>query len=297
MEAKIVVKDKVATGDNTVFVCDNTDYTIKFDFDEEWSAESVKTARFIYNDQFQEVVFEGDTCAAPAVTDTIVLAIGVYAGNLRTTTPAFFNCATSVLRGSETHSDPPQDVYDQLIELWSSKSDSDAVRFTEQTLTDEQKAQARENIGAAAGSGGTSGKAWAEILNTEVEEATAIFTLSDLGGLTDILILWRGLINAAANAGGYVIEINSIPITDSSAVPVAKAGTAGGYGNTRLHYNGLYWEVLKSNGGSSATLKNVNQANTLNNLTMGVGACEALLFRINATDRAAVSGNLTVYGR
>lgn len=131
MEAKIVVKDKVATGDNTVFVCGNTDYTIKFDFDEEWSAESVKTARFIYNDQFQEVVFEGDTCAAPAVTDTIALAIGVYAGNLRTTTPAFFNCATSILCGSETHADPPKDVYDQLIELWNSKSDSDAVRFTE----------------------------------------------------------------------------------------------------------------------------------------------------------------------
>lgn len=147
------------------------------------------------------------------------------------------------------------------------------------------------------GGGGTSEKAWAEILNSDIEEATARFTLSDLGGLTDILILWRGLINAAVNAGGYVIEINEIPITDSSAVPVAKAGAAGGYGNTRLHYNGLYWEVLKSNGGSSATLKNVNQANALNNLTMGVGACEALTFWINATDRAAVAGNLTVYGR
>lgn len=147
------------------------------------------------------------------------------------------------------------------------------------------------------GGGGTSEKAWAEILNSDIEEATAYFTLSDLGGLTDILILWRGLINAAANAGGYVIDINEISITDSSAVPVARAGAAAGYGHTRLHYNGLYWEVLKSNGGSSATLKNVSPASTLNNLTMGVGACEALVFRINATDRAAVAGNLTVYGR
>lgn len=147
------------------------------------------------------------------------------------------------------------------------------------------------------GGGGTSEKAWAEILNSDIEEATARFTLSGLGGLTDILILWRGLINAAANSGGYVIEINEITITDSSAVPVARADAAGGYGNTRLHYNGLYWECLKSNGGSSATLKNVNQANTLNNLTMGVGACEALTFRINTTGNAAVSGNLTVYGR
>lgn len=183
-----------------------------------------------------------------------------------------------------------------------------AVLYTAQELTDEQKAQARENIGAAdknatggggdaPSGGGTSGKAWAEILNADVEEATARFTLSDLGGLTDILILWRGLINAAANIGGYAIQINEIPITDSSAIPVAKAGAAAGYGNTRLHYNGLYWECLKSNGGSSATLKNVSQASTLNNLTMGVGACEKLLLTINTTGNAAVSGNLTVYGR
>lgn len=151
--------------------------------------------------------------------------------------------------------------------------------------------------GDAPSGGGTSGKAWAEILNSDIEEATAYFTLSDLGGLTDILILWRGLINAAANLGGYAIEMNGILITDSSAVPVARAGTNVGYGNTRLRYNGLYWECLKSNGGSSATLKNFSPASTQNNLTMGVGPCEKLRLVINTTGNAAVSGNLTVYGR
>ena len=151
--------------------------------------------------------------------------------------------------------------------------------------------------GDAPSGGGTSGKAWAEILNSDIEEATAYFTLSDLGGLTDILILWRGLINAAANIGGYLIEMNGILITDSSAVPVARAGTNVGYGNTRLRYNGLYWECLKSNGGSSATLKNFSPASTQNNLTMGVGRCEKLRLMINTTGNAAVSGNLTVYGR
>lgn len=151
--------------------------------------------------------------------------------------------------------------------------------------------------GDAPSGGGTSGKAWAEILNSDIEEATAYFTLSDLGGLTDILILWRGLINAAANIGGYLIEMNGILITDSSAVPVARAGTNVGYGNTRLRYNGLYWECLKSNGGSSATLKNFSPASTQNNLTMGVGPCEKLRLMINTTGNAAVSGNLTVYGR
>ena len=151
--------------------------------------------------------------------------------------------------------------------------------------------------GDAPSGGGTSGKAWAEILNSDIEEATAYFTLSDLGGLTDILILWRGLINAAANIGGYLIEMNGILITDSSAVPVARAGTNVGYGNTRLRYNGLYWECLKSNDGSSATLKNFSPASTQNNLTMGVGPCEKLRLMINTTGNAAVSGNLTVYGR
>lgn len=221
MEAKIVVKDKVATGDNTVFVCGNTDYTIKFDFDEEWSAESVKTARFIYNDQFQEVVFEGDTCAAPAVTDTIALAIGVYAGNLRTTTPAFFNCATSILCGSETHADPPQDVYDQLIELWNSKGDSDAVRFTKQTLTDEQKAQARENIGAAGGGASP----YKTLYSQTLEEAGAVsVTMDDEAAACNDYLMYLAVLKGDAAASfnykttvfGAMYAVNNVRAVDAS---------------------------------------------------------------------------------
>lgn len=233
MEAKIVVKDKVATGDNTVFVCGNTDYTIKFDFDEEWSAESVKTARFIYNDQFQEVVFEGDTCAAPAVTDTIALAIGVYAGNLRTTTPAFFNCATSILCGSETHADPPQDVYDQLIELWNSKGDSDAVRFTKQTLTDEQKAQARENIGAAAESGsggdapsgGGGASPYKTLYSQTLEEAGAVsVTMDDEAAACNDYLMYLAVpkgdaavsFNYKTTVFGAMYAVNNVRAVDAS---------------------------------------------------------------------------------
>ena len=310
----IVVRNKIARTDEeqAQIVCGNSDYTIKFDFDEEWSAETVKTARFIFasNGKYIDVQFSGDECHMPVISDTTSVLVGVFAGNLCTTTGALIHSIPCITDPGGTPVEPTPDVYAQLMERFNAMVPPAAVLYTAQELTDEQKAQVRENIGAAdknatggggdapsGGGGGTSEKAWAEILNADVEEATASFTLSDLGGLTDILILWRGLINAAANNGGYAIYINEIPITDSSAVPVAKAGAAGGYGNTRLHYNGLYWECLKSNGGSSATLKNVNQVNTLNNLTMGVGACEALMFWINATGNAAVSGNLTVYGR
>lgn len=39
---QIIVNNKVAIGDGTVIVCDNSDYIVEFLFDEEWNAYEVK---------------------------------------------------------------------------------------------------------------------------------------------------------------------------------------------------------------------------------------------------------------
>ena len=43
----ITVKNKVARADRVIIVCDNSDYTAVFDFDDEWSAYDTKTARVV----------------------------------------------------------------------------------------------------------------------------------------------------------------------------------------------------------------------------------------------------------
>lgn len=101
----ISVVDCVATyqkrdGD---IVCGNkTKYEIQFSFDAEWDAHATKTARFIWNNEYFDVEFTGDTCAVPVITGTSECSVGVYAGDLKTTTSAEIKCRPSILCGRET---------------------------------------------------------------------------------------------------------------------------------------------------------------------------------------------------
>lgn len=81
-------------------VCGNDDYQIRFNFDAEWDAYSSKTARFSWNGQYKDVDFTGDTVTVPALFNTSVLLVGVYAGDISTTTRARITCVPSVLCGT-----------------------------------------------------------------------------------------------------------------------------------------------------------------------------------------------------
>ena len=85
-------------------VCGNSDYQIKFTFDSEWDAYTTKTARFIWNGEFTDVDFSGDTCDVPIIHNTSEVKVGVYAGELHTTTSAVIGCHLSVLCDTVTPS-------------------------------------------------------------------------------------------------------------------------------------------------------------------------------------------------
>lgn len=114
---QINIKDKVARADRVIIVCDNSDYTAVFDFDDEWSAYETKTARFVYGGTYTDVVFTGNSCPIPEIHDSRSLTIGVYAGDLHTTTPAYVSCVPSILCGNGIPADPTPDVYAQIMEL------------------------------------------------------------------------------------------------------------------------------------------------------------------------------------
>lgn len=113
----IMVRRKTAANPMARIVCGNSDYKISFNFDEEWAAHGVKTARFIWNGQYADVVFTGNVCDVPVITNTTMVAVGVYAGDLRTTTPALIRCDKSILCGDGLPVEPRPDVYAQIIEL------------------------------------------------------------------------------------------------------------------------------------------------------------------------------------
>ena len=121
MQILIEVTEKVAAVSGTpVIVCGNSDYTVRFLFDSEWDAYIAKTAEFRYwrdgERKRAEVFFEGDTVSVPILRDIDEVEIGVYAGDLHTSTPARVPCARCITDGAPVHDPPAPDVYDQLME-------------------------------------------------------------------------------------------------------------------------------------------------------------------------------------
>jgi len=114
----VVIRDKIAAAsDQVIYVCGNSDFIINFDFDEEWNEFTAKTARFIHNGGFTDVVFEGNQCAVPIISNTHNIKIGVYAGDLRTTTPAYISAKKSILCGGGFPASPVDDVYNQIMDM------------------------------------------------------------------------------------------------------------------------------------------------------------------------------------
>lgn len=118
----IEVRDKIATlkSKNFNLVGGNNDYDVVFDFDEDWQDLNAKTAIFVFdNENPVYVPFDGNVCEGVAINDATMCLIGVFSGDLRTTTPAVVDCVyRSILdEANGTPAPPKEDVYNQIIDL------------------------------------------------------------------------------------------------------------------------------------------------------------------------------------
>ena len=129
MNINISIRRKKASSPASHIVCGNTDYQITFTFDSEWDAYDVKTARFIWNGQYVDVVFTGNVCPVPTIRNATLCMVGVYAGDLHTTTPAYIKCDKSILCGDGAPAEPTEDVYSQIMEKLNSGDIGGASAF------------------------------------------------------------------------------------------------------------------------------------------------------------------------
>lgn len=121
IEINIVDKHPTVIG-SPVIICGNSGYTIDFDFDDEWGDIAYKTARFVYVQngevKYQDVPFGTEPCPVPILANTKEVRVGVYAGDLKTTTPAVIPCARSILCGTDQIEEgPTENQYNQIMEL------------------------------------------------------------------------------------------------------------------------------------------------------------------------------------
>lgn len=126
----ISVENKIASvaDKNAVIVCGNSNYKAVFAFDSEWENYKVKTALFATENGDNgtiAVVFEGNECDIPPLTNTTIVGVGVASGDLTqgeevelaTTTPAYIGCLLSIKDLGGITKPPAPDVYDQIIAL------------------------------------------------------------------------------------------------------------------------------------------------------------------------------------
>lgn len=117
----IIIRNKTASAVNPpCIVCGNSDYNVKFDFDDEWQAHNSKIGVFAYNRcgewRSENVLFEGDTCPVPALHGVRSVWIGVTAGDVRTSTPADVPCRMGATDFSDTTEKPSEDIWTQILD-------------------------------------------------------------------------------------------------------------------------------------------------------------------------------------
>ena len=121
----IGICDKIAKPTSGEYIiCGNSDFTVIFEFDDEWDDYPTKTARFSYEGKYQDVVFEGNECPIPFIIGTKYIDIGVFAGEWISSTPARVRAKESIV-DEGIPDEPPSDVYAQIIELCE-KASTDA---------------------------------------------------------------------------------------------------------------------------------------------------------------------------
>lgn len=121
----VSIKDRQTIVDGDPFIiCGNSDYVMRFEFDAEWDNYQTRTARFVYTRRntvkFQDVIFTGNDAQIPALFSVTSVTVGVFAGNLRTTTPARIPCRLSVRCGTGSPDNLTPSQYDRIMELLAS---------------------------------------------------------------------------------------------------------------------------------------------------------------------------------
>lgn len=118
----ITVRDKVPKVENPlIVVTDNSDYTLRFDFDREWDDIRYKTVVVANEagDEIEKILMDGNTCTLTAINGKMWrIKVGVTAGDIITTTPCDIRILPSILAflGGRVPA-PPDDIYSQIMKL------------------------------------------------------------------------------------------------------------------------------------------------------------------------------------
>lgn len=121
---KVVDKVPIVVSGPQYVVCDNSDYTVVWQLDEEWAQFESRTMQVNYKDgTYERVLFTGNTCALPALPVPGPVHVGLFAGDIHTTRPARLLAVRSATTDSGEERDPMPNGYAQAIKALDGKLD------------------------------------------------------------------------------------------------------------------------------------------------------------------------------
>ena len=166
-EINIKVRDKCAEGEG-VIICNNSDYTVVWDLDGEWTPYDTKTMRVNLADgSYQDVVFSGDSAPLPVLTASGWVSVGLYAGDIHTSRAARLLALSSVLTSGGSPASPAEDVYAQIMaklnEL-STVSPEDIAKAVEDYLAEHPAASASMRVEGGYIQFSGDGKTWENVI-------------------------------------------------------------------------------------------------------------------------------------
>ena len=109
----ISVTDKRAVVSGTpVIICGNSDYSITWTLDSEWTSLTDRVAHFeFWNDnglrEAKDVSFTGDSVTVPVLNNIDRVFIMLYAGDIHTSSPVCIPCIRTVTKKEEVPPSPP----------------------------------------------------------------------------------------------------------------------------------------------------------------------------------------------
>jgi hypothetical protein len=263
-----IVNKRAAVDGAPVIVCGNEGYKVNFAFDAEWAELDVKTARFVFVQngavKHIDVTFVGDTVDVPVLSNTREVRIGVFAGDLRTTTPACIPCEPSIRCGTGDPMEMTQNQYDEIMALMNELTGGVAGSIYDLTTVQDESGTnllyltrdgkiVGEGVvlpkggGGGGGGGGSSNNALLTLTNTAGWLSKTIAAGADC----EISFTWSSVENGLSTGNGvftlsvdgavktsYEIEQGSHPINVgkylSTGTNTVSAKITDVYGNSRL---------------------------------------------------------------
>lgn len=119
---KVVDKVPIVVSGPQYVVCDNSDYAVVWQLDEEWAQFEHRTMQVNYKDgTYERVLFTGNSCTLPAIPVKDWFCVGLFAGDIHTTRPARLLAVRSATTDSGEERDSMPNGYAQAIKALDGK--------------------------------------------------------------------------------------------------------------------------------------------------------------------------------